>query len=129
MNKISKAHRTFAIIIKQDVLTHPENYLGPNWEEVINFWLYLDNLSYDQLRVVYDRYLTLSDEEWNRASVKTFDAAEATTRYYLSAKSSAHKSVSYANYAACRATEELIGLDKLLEQGHQPVFFPMFLDI
>jgi hypothetical protein len=126
--KISKAHRTFAIIIKHDVLIHPENYLGPNWEDVINFWLYLDTLTEEQLKTVRKRNGSLSYKECRVASEKAWVAAKATTRYAYDASDSASDSVSCAKPAAEYATKELIGLDKLLEQGHQPVFFPMFLN-
>jgi hypothetical protein len=136
MIKFSKIHQDFANrllsrynITKQDVLNHPEKYLGPNWEAVINFWLYLDTLNKKQLKVVEERYRALSEEQndidYNRAEVAT----KATIRYAFDASYSASDSVSCAKPAAYYATEELIGLDKLLEQGYQPVFFPMFLDL
>jgi hypothetical protein len=127
--KISKTHENFADLLKkQEVLTHPENYLGPNWEEVINFWLYLDTLSYEQLRVAGNRYLALSFEEWIVARKNARDIAEDVTNYTDDATAAVYSSVSYAKSPAEYATLELIGLDKLLEQGHQPVFFPMFLN-
>jgi hypothetical protein len=136
MSNTSKAHKEFAGILhhvydipKQDVLTHPEKYHGPNWENVINFWLYLDTLSEDQLNVVEERYSALSCTEQFIARDKALVAAGATAKYIYSAGSSAYCSVSRAKYAAANATLELIGLDKLLEQGHQPLFFPMFLNI
>jgi hypothetical protein len=134
--KISEAHQKFAgfqhhvyDIPKQDVLTHPENYLGPNWEEVINFWLYIDTLSENQWLVVWERYRYLSVEECRVASGKVLVAAKATIRYAFDASHSASDSVSYANNTAFWATYELIGLQKLLEQGYQPVFFPLFLNL
>jgi hypothetical protein len=130
--KISKAHKEFAYRLRflfqisdQDVLNHPENYLGPNWDAVINFWLYLDTLTEDQLVFIIRHYGALSDKDldiaWDNASV-----ASATIKYGQDASNSAYYSVSYAKSAAEYATKELIGLDKLLEKGHQPVFFPLF---
>jgi hypothetical protein len=65
--KISKSHKYFANrlhrlrqITNQEDLTHPERYLGSNWEAVINFWLYLDTLSEEQFEIVEGRYLALS---------------------------------------------------------------------
>jgi hypothetical protein len=133
--KISKTHKDFAYRVQklsgrssQDVLKHPENYLGPNWGEVINFWLYLDTLSENQLLVVEERYSALICTEWCIARGRSWNAAKATIRYAYDASYSAYDSVSYANCAAEYATDELLGLDKLLEQGYQPVFFPMFLN-
>jgi hypothetical protein len=134
--KISKAHKSFTRRLnKQDILNHPEQYLGPNWEAVINFWLYLETLSKDQLKVVKERYLDLSQEERNVAYGRVSNAARATTKY--------DKYAGYAAYAAIRGvysscfvynaagdvTYELIGLEKLLELGHNPVFFPLFLNL
>jgi hypothetical protein len=127
--KISKSHKKFAVSLNdQEILNRPEKYLGPNWEEVINFWLYLDILSKEQLRIVENRYMTLSDEECITASGRSRNVARDTTNYAYDVSEAAFASVSNANWVAANATEELIGLDKLLEQGHQPVFFPMFLN-
>jgi hypothetical protein len=128
--KISEAHQNFASYLKnQKVLTHPEKYLGPNWEEVINFWLYLDTLNKKQLKIVEERYRALSCTERCIARDKALVAAGATTKYIYSAKNSAYCSVSYGYCAAGFATYELIGLDKLLSQEHHPMFFPLFLNI
>jgi hypothetical protein len=128
--KISRTHKEFAKRLnKQDVLNHPEIYLGPNWAAVIDFWLYLDTLTIEQLMVVYERYYALSIEELNIAYNKACRAARVTTKYCgLAGPSSYCIVVHRARSAACRATEELIGLDKLLEQDHQLVFFPLFLN-
>jgi hypothetical protein len=127
--KISKTHRNFAIRLNsQEVLTHPENYLGLNWEAVIDFWLYLDTLSKEQFEIVRDRYWDLSYEERSIAKDKAWEAAADATDFADDASYSAFDSVFCAKPAAEYATKELIGLDKLLEQGHQPVFFPMFLN-
>jgi hypothetical protein len=40
-------------INKQDVLEHPEKYLGPNYKEVLNFCFYCDSLSYGQKEVYW----------------------------------------------------------------------------
>jgi hypothetical protein len=123
--KISKAHQKFSKILgSQNVLNNPKNYLGPNWKEVINFWLYLDTLTEDQLRVVETRYNALSFREWNAAKEKVWNAAKSNTSIVGRA---AFYSVYNAEYAARYATFELIVINKLLEQGYKPVFFPMFL--
>jgi hypothetical protein len=135
MSNASKTHQKFARFLhhdydisKQDVLNYPQNYLGSNWEAVINFWLYLDTLSVNQLRVVNKHLLSLIDKERVITYSKVRIAAESTTEYAYDAGSAAFYGVSYENFATEYATLELIGLDKLLEQGHQPVFFPLFLN-
>jgi hypothetical protein len=77
---------------------------------------------------VEHHYDSLIYEEFDIAYNNALNAARATT-YTDGAGRSAYQSVSYANSAAAFATFELIGLDKLLEQGHQPVFFPLFLNL
>jgi hypothetical protein len=128
--KISKAHQEFANALnywyetsKQDALNYPGDYLGLNWEEVINFWLYLDTLTEEQFKVVEQRYFALSSEERHKACCKAWDAAKDATDY------ADVTGINAAYNAEQEATYELIGLDKLLERGHQPVFFPMFLNL
>jgi len=70
----SSFHKDFASelnrrynIKEQDVLEHPEKYLGPNYKEVLNFKFYWDNLS-DELWYVYrDRRVKLNEQTRNGA--------------------------------------------------------------
>ncbi len=131
--KISKTHKEFAKRLnKQDVLNRPEIYLGPNWEAVINFWLYLDTLTEEQLKVVGERYVALNKKK-RHISISNARVASVTIKYEQDAEIAAYCSVSSTQSvgvktAAYYATCELLGLDKLLKRGHQPVFFPMFLN-
>jgi hypothetical protein len=140
--KISKSHQNFVytlqglhVIPKQDVLDHTEKYLGPNWEAVINFWLYFDTLTEEQLEVVIERYYMLNVEELRIIENKVWsvlNAARDTTKHAYEAIGFALHSVSSfycAKVAVAYATLELIGLEKLLDQGYQPVFFPMLLNL
>jgi hypothetical protein len=128
--KISKAHKEFARRLNSQVaLNFPENYLGPNWEAVINFWLYLDTLSEDQLKVVNKHLLSLIDKERDISWGKAWFAAKATTEYLVDVSNSVYYSVPYARCAADWSTIELIGIEKLLEQGRQPDLFPVFLNL
>jgi hypothetical protein len=70
----SKSHKGFASdlnrfynINKQDVLDNLENYLGPNYKEVLNFWLYWDSLSDEKWNVYWDRVDSLDDETLTKA--------------------------------------------------------------
>jgi hypothetical protein len=129
--KISKTHQNFADRVQklsgksaQDVLDHPGKYLGPNYKSVINFWLYLDTLSEDQLKDVEDCYHALRIKD-------IMDAKNNLMRYAwdlrdgFSAGISAFIISPYAKPVANWATLELIGLKKLLKQGHQPLFLPL----
>jgi hypothetical protein len=134
MNTISKSHKRFSERLRNPrVLTNPEEFLGPNFEAVLNFWLFLDELSEEQWRVVKKRYRAFYDEnysEWNKAVNLAIDASKEVV------------GGEYANYAfwaawdvtkseaACLATRELIGMHKILEDHQQPLtFFQMFLEV
>jgi hypothetical protein len=128
--KISKTHHEFANrLSNQYVLNHPENYLGPNWEEVINFWLYLDTLSEEQMKAVENLYATSINENLRISKAKACKAAASATDYAYHASFSAFCTCFWAENVAYYTTQELIGLEKLLEQSYQPVLFPMFLNL
>jgi hypothetical protein len=62
MNTISKIHKCFSECLETPrVLENPEEFLGPNFEAVLNFWLILDDLSEEQLEVVKKRYRAFSN--------------------------------------------------------------------
>jgi hypothetical protein len=132
--KISKTHQKFANTLGyQDIIDHPENYLGPNWEAVINFWLYFDTLSKKQLKIVEDRYGSFLDKNseavevsYLRRAVNAAEDTEGYTGYFVCVY---YRCFLPGEYALKFTTYELIGIRKLLEQGHQPVFFPMFLNL
>jgi hypothetical protein len=72
--KYSESHKQFASqlnryhnINQQDVLDHPENYLGPNYKEVLNFWLYWDSLSEEQMVVFCNRVDSLDIQTRKKA--------------------------------------------------------------
>jgi hypothetical protein len=61
--KISKTHKRFSELLNQpDALTNPEKYLGPNWEDVLNFWIYLDTLSDKEKEEMAQSYWALDEE-------------------------------------------------------------------
>jgi hypothetical protein len=125
--KLSKTHLKFSHLLNtQDVLNHPENYIGPNWDSVLNFWLHLDKLTEDQLNVVQYRYRALSFPDGDMAYYRANNAANDTTDYANWAGDSASFCVLCANAVAKYATFELIGLNELLKKGQNPVYFPMF---
>jgi hypothetical protein len=53
----SKIHQKFSKYLKQpDALTDPEKYLGPNYQDVLNFWIYLDTLSDQEKEELWQRF-------------------------------------------------------------------------
>jgi hypothetical protein len=134
MNPISKIHQEFSRRLNNPrVLTNPEEFLGENYESVLNFWLILDELSEEQWRVVKERdgvffYENPSEcvKAVNLARDDSYDvlgwdyADKAGRSVYDDTKSN----------AACWATRELIAMYKILEDHQKPLtFFPMFLEV
>jgi hypothetical protein len=146
----SKTHQNFSNRLnKPEALTNPENFLGPNYETVLNFWKWIDSLSVEQWKVVADRYRNLDDAArsaaWNAARYAAWSAArsaawDAAGSAAWSAAGSAARDAArsaawdvsrsaagYAAWSAARdATYELIGMHILLEQGKKLVFVPLF---
>ncbi len=95
MNTISKSHQRFSERLRNPrVLTNPEEFLGPNYKEVLNFWMILDELSKEQLRVVKERDEALYREntsQWYKARDLANEASEKVV------------GMDYAHYAGCAA--------------------------
>jgi hypothetical protein len=133
----SKTHKRFADRLNnQRALEHPEDYLGSNWKDVLNFWWYLECLSEDQWEIVRQRYRALGYEVRAAAGAAAWDAARDAAGY--AARNAAWAAaadggfvVSAADVAVATgyATWELIGSHRLLEQGKSLTFLPLFLDL
>jgi hypothetical protein len=133
MNTISKTHKRFSERLRNPrVLENPEEFLGPNFEAVLNFWLILDDLSEKQWRVVSERYWAFLNEnhsEWDRITDLAIDASDGVVggEYAYEAVWAA-EDVTKSD-AARWATRELIGMHKILEAQHPLTFFQMFLEV
>jgi hypothetical protein len=136
----SKSHQYFNNHLggEYPVLSQPENFLGPNYEAVLNFWSWIDTLT-DQQMDKLGRCYHSSDEyvrqnAWNISRefattavghsnrVATFVSTEITpiARYqYRDSHNGAMRCAKLAAY-------ELISMHILLEQGHKLFFVPMF---
>jgi carbohydrate-binding DOMON domain-containing protein len=115
----SKTHQRFADELEtQRALEYPEEFLGPNWKDVLNFWWFLDGLSEDQWEIVRQR-------DWALDADAAYDAAADDA-----ARDAAWDAAGYAYGGATGyATLELIGSHRLLEQGKPITFLPLFLDL
>ena len=121
--KISETHQFFANWLNdQRALSHPEEFLGPNWKEVLNFWIYLDALSDEQLDIVDSQYCAYDLADKISMLNLAESAANTTTTERI-----AYGAV-VAGWRNRGATWELIGVHKILEQGKSLKFIPLFLD-
>jgi hypothetical protein len=57
----SKSHQKFAECLPVRALAEPQEFLGPNYEAVLNFWWFLDTITEEQEEVVRDRYDALNE--------------------------------------------------------------------
>lgn len=80
MNTISKTHQEFSRCLEDPrVLTNPEKFLGPNYKEVLNFWLILEELSEEQLKELITRYMDLyfnKRPEWFKSASRVLTPNE-----------------------------------------------------
>jgi hypothetical protein len=124
--KISKTHRRFADLLgNQRSLSHPNEFLGPNWEDVLNFWLYLDTLSEEQFNVARSTYWNLGVDD--RISIQNLaqNAACVVTGKHISQSAD----LATPGYAGGVAARELIGSHKILEQGKELKIVQLFLEL
>jgi hypothetical protein len=127
--KISKTHQKFSKELKEPrALTNPEDYLGPNWEDVINFWMYFDTLSKDEIDKMEDRYWDLDEDVRVYAWLAAYHAAiEVVGEEVQSDAWFAASVVTDGGSVFTCATEELLAHHKLLEQNKTLVAIPLCL--
>jgi hypothetical protein len=125
--KISKTHQRFSERLKNlKVLTNPEDFLGPNWKDVINFWLHFDTLTKSEKEKINDRYFTLDADESDSKFDAILDAADEVVRWRYDAMRAAYDVSDW--YIFEFATLELIAYHKLLEKGITLEYLPLFFN-
>jgi hypothetical protein len=124
---ISKTHQKFARLTNnQRALSHPEEFLGPNWKDVLNFWFFIDTLSEEQIRYAERRFWNLDVADRISARNLAFDAATDTIMCHSDADEAF---MATPGHAVGNATRELIGAHKILEQGKELKIIQLFLDL
>ena len=127
---ISKTHKHYSERLNRpEVLTNPEEFLGPNFEAVLNYWLILDGLSQDQWKTIegrFDDFYNNQLSEWDKAADEAIEASDKTIGEDFSYHAAWAALDVY--YSAYWATRELIGMHKFFEQEKPLIFFNMFLE-
>ena len=129
----SKTHQNFSNRLqKLEALTNPQDFLGPNYETVLNFWWFLDSLTKDNWKEVASRHYALDSAAryaaWSAAryaaGVAAWDAAwsAAGVAAWDAARDAAWVAAGYATY-------ELMGMHTLLNDGKDLLFVPLFDDL
>jgi hypothetical protein len=126
--KISKTHKSFSDLLDDPkALTNPEDFLGPNWEDVTNFWLYVDTLSEDEIDKMNDPYWDLDEDVLDSAYVIAKDAATEVVGEEV--RDAAWWATRYSTFRAVftQATYEIIGHHKILQQNKTLLALPFCL--
>ena len=106
-----------------EVLNKPEEFLGPNYKEVLKFWNKIEKMSEEQLRPVNERYYAFYYENRSERYKAVNLAYEAS--WEVVGEDNANNAAWAAlivtkSYTALYATRELIG------GVENPVFLKMF---
>jgi hypothetical protein len=137
--KISKTHQRLADDLNrlhnlQGALDHPKYYLGSNWKDVINFWLFLDTLTVAQLCIINHRYFAL-DQDDSAILLSVWDTYTECEKFYYQVAYEAVCAVSkpaslfWIPSAKAKATIEIMVRDDLLNSKKSLVFLPLFINI
>jgi hypothetical protein len=119
-----------------EVSTEPQNFLGPNYKSVLDFWAFLDTFTEQQWIQVIDRYNALEDSSKNDG----FESAWYAAQDVIGRDTRNWNVISYAiqdaTFSVLWGTDalvptlktnwELIGMPKLLEEGKSLFFAPLF---
>ena len=93
--------------------------LGPNWQTVLNFWLFLENLSYEQDNVVdsrntemcYDKRVIVDELTYMSANNVILESVRRSIPFYG---------------PRLFATYEIIATQEILDEAGELTFLPMF---
>jgi hypothetical protein len=122
----SKIHQKFSKILKNPAaLTNPEKYLGPNWEDVLNFWIYVDGLSDKEKGEMAQSYWALDEDVRDCAFFAAMDVAGEVVGNEFRVEAWRASYYVTGCDVFCDATLELIGHHKLLEQNKTLTILPL----
>ena len=129
---ISKIHRDLATSTSSTLLECPEGVLGPNWKNVLNFWIYLDTLNSGQLNIVWCRYIksypTLSStEKYYWGTTLSIEDNIVSLASFIAGGNIVDRAGVYAADAAQFATRELFYSYHLLREKYF-IVLPLFLN-
>jgi hypothetical protein len=119
----SNHHKLFASqlnryhsINEQDGLEHPENYLGPNYKELLNLWFYEESLSEERRNVYWNKVDSLDIKTLNKAHSTAIKLAEEVIV------------PRFVNNLPCDELE-LIASHLYIERGIPFTFLPLIIDL
>ncbi len=116
MDYISRSHKQISYNVNREILTSPQDYFGPNYKDLLNFWVYYETLTDYQ-----------NDEVWNKIWAMDFDT-------WLQARDLIIKlsdQVDWFNVPPSFMSiveMEICFAHIILERGEILVFLPLYLD-
>jgi hypothetical protein len=106
-----------------EVLTNPEQFLGPNYQTVLRFWLYFESLTDEQENELIRRYDAIDDDTLNRAmALANKTAIEVIGRDNW-------RALWFVIPFPTTITYELITMHLLFERGYSLTFVPLIKDL
>jgi hypothetical protein len=126
----SKAHQRFSTIIRHSAaLSAPQDFLGPNYKTLLDFWWFIESLTVDKLEAVSDRYFEIDFLAKESAYHRASDAANIITEYTSDAASCTHNYGKFRSAMGFDVTYELIAMHIILDKGESLMFIPLFGDL
>lgn len=108
---------------RPDALDDTVQHFGPNYEAVLNFWVYIDTLTEDQIRsIMTTDSRPYSLEVYCKNIVFDQYGVWYSARYFRALETSGYEFSSFLGYA----TLELVAMHDLLNAGHKLILIPRF---
>jgi hypothetical protein len=121
--KISRTHQLLSKKLNNpEVLTNPEQFLGPNWETILRWWLYYESLTCEQWNELYRRWRAIDRDTFNRA----WDLARNAAIEVIGVD---NRRALWFVIPYLPLTYELITMHLLFERGYSLTFVPLIKDL
>jgi hypothetical protein len=98
---------------------HSVEELGPNWQTVLNFWLFLDNLSVEQYNVAYSRNCKMRHQKRQVVDKLTLKSVSKVIPESVKQTIPLFREKLFATY-------EIIATQQILDEAGELTFLPMF---
>jgi hypothetical protein len=116
MNYISRSHKRISDNVNREILTIPQDYFGPNYKDLLNFWIYRETLSDYQLANVWEKIYAMNGDTWRQARDLIFKLSDQVDWFNVPPIF-----MSIVELEICFA-------HIILERGESLVFLPRYLD-
>ena len=116
MNYISRSHKQISDNVNREILTSPQDYFGPNYKDLLNFWVYYETLSEYQLGNVWEKIYAMDFDTGRQARDLIIKLSDQVDWFNVPPSF-----MSIVDLEICFA-------HLILERGGSLVFLPIYLD-